>query len=170
MVILSLCFTLPWNTIQVEFVLHGNGLFILKDSLNIFSCLKLEERIKEISIFLSLRKWKLEPVKTLGRQAVYFHLTFEKHLLCKLSYISKLEVIPKKKKNTGFVENDKMGFQQLFNIYFLPLAGDSSNWPFLTDILDFNKLAPSGKETFCQWGSWSRSLRNSHVGLICWTQ
>lgn len=94
----------------------------LKDSFNNFPVWNSKKDSK-ISIFFVTEEEKLEQVKTLGLQAVYFHLTFKTHLWCKLSDIPELQVIPNRK---HFVENDKMGFQQFLNI-FLPLAGDSSN-------------------------------------------
>lgn len=77
---------------------------------------------KNLNFFVT-EEGKLEQVKTLGLQAVYFHLTFKAHLWCKLSDIPELRVTPNK---NHFVGNDKMGFQQFLNI-FLPPAGDSSN-------------------------------------------
>lgn len=76
-----LCFALRQNSGGICAVWeHGNGIFILKESLNNFLVLNWKKESK-ISIFLSLtEEGKFEPVKTLGLQAVYFHLTFKKHL------------------------------------------------------------------------------------------
>lgn len=106
----------------MEFGLPGNGLFILKESFNIFPVWNSKKDYK-ISIFFVTEEEKLEQVKTLGLEAVYFHLTFKTHLWCKPSDIPELQVIPNK---THFAGNDKIGFQQFLNI-FLPPAGDSSN-------------------------------------------
>lgn len=44
---------------------------------------------KNLNFFVT-EEGKLEQVKTLGLQAVYFHLTFKSHLWCKLSDIPEL--------------------------------------------------------------------------------